>query len=70
MAMSRETVKPKRKPGRPATGRDPLFGFRIPVETMAEIEAWAAQQPDKPSRSEAVRRLLDAGLKALRGKKR
>jgi hypothetical protein len=69
MALSRKLVGPKKR-GRPATGRDPHFGFRIPVETIAEIDAWAAQQSDKPSRSEAVRRLLDAGMKALRAKKR
>jgi hypothetical protein len=30
---------------------------------MAAIEAWIARQPDpKPSRSEAVRRLIENGL--------
>ncbi len=28
------------------------------------IEKWAAQLPDKPSRAEALRRLLDLGMKA------
>jgi hypothetical protein len=54
--------------GRPATGHDPQFAFRIPLETIAAIEAWAERQPDKPSRSEALRRLVDMGLgKAARG---
>jgi 2-iminoacetate synthase ThiH len=34
------------------------------VTTIAAIEAWAAQQPDKPTRSEALRRLIDLGMKA------
>ncbi|MGX1321797.1 hypothetical protein AB7M17_005250 [Bradyrhizobium sp. USDA 377] len=29
---------------------------------MADLDAWAAQQPDKPTRSEAVRRLVEIGL--------
>jgi hypothetical protein len=33
-------------------------------EKLAEIDAWAARQPDKPSRSEALRRLIDLGMKA------
>ncbi|MHC2626069.1 hypothetical protein ACVIW2_008101 [Bradyrhizobium huanghuaihaiense] len=29
---------------------------------MADLDAWAARQPDKPTRSEAVRRLVEIGL--------
>jgi metal-responsive CopG/Arc/MetJ family transcriptional regulator len=29
-----------------------------------EIETWAKQQPDKPSRSEAIRQLVEFALKA------
>jgi hypothetical protein len=63
-SRDKNKITPKRKPGRPATGRDPHFAFRIPVETIQKIDAWAAQLPDKPSRAEAVRRLLDLGMKA------
>jgi hypothetical protein len=31
---------------------------------IAAADTWAAQQPDKPSRSEALRRLIDLGIKA------
>jgi hypothetical protein len=31
---------------------------------MASLDAWAARQDDVPSRSEAIRRLVDIGLKA------
>ena len=57
-------VRPKRKPGRPATGKDPLFAIRIPVELIARVEAWA--KPDNLTRSEAIRRLIDLGLKTKR----
>jgi hypothetical protein len=53
--------------GRPATGHHPQFTFRIPLETIAAIEAWAAQQSDRPSRSEALRRLVHKGLGKVGG---
>jgi hypothetical protein len=31
---------------------------------IAAADTWAAQQPDKPSRSKALRRLIDLGIKA------
>jgi hypothetical protein len=31
---------------------------------MASIDAWAEQQADAPGRSEAIRRLVELGLKA------
>jgi len=34
-----------------------------------QIEDWAKQQPDNPSRSEAIRRLIQLGL-AAKGKQR
>jgi hypothetical protein len=41
-----------------------MMAFRLSKEKVVEVEAWAARQPDKPSRSEALRRLIDLGLKA------
>jgi hypothetical protein len=31
-------------------------------QTLAEVDRWAKAQADKPDRSEALRRLVDAGL--------
>lgn len=54
----------KRPRGRPRTGRDPAKGVRIPAELEAALTAWIERQPEpKPSRSEAIRRLIEAGLK-------
>src|SRR5258708_13497406 len=50
--------------GRPATGAAPSRTFRLSDEFMAALDAWAAQQSDEPSRSEAIRRLGELGLKA------
>jgi hypothetical protein len=60
--MTRKPDEPKKKTGRPATGKDPLVALRLSPEKRREIEEWAEQQPDKPSFSEAVRRLIDRGL--------
>jgi len=57
-------AKPKKRRGRPATGRDPMMGFRASPVLRASIVKWAEYQPDIPSLSEATRRLVELGLKA------
>ncbi|WP_244514035.1 ribbon-helix-helix domain-containing protein [Methylobacterium sp. UNC378MF] len=64
MLMSIE-VTPKKR-GRPATGKDPATSIRLSPELRAEIDAWCEQQPDRPKRSEAIRRLVEEALKAKR----
>ena len=60
------TVIPKpNKGGRPATGRDPVTAIRLSEEFRAAVDNWAAKQDDKPPRSEAIRRLVEIGLKAM-----
>jgi hypothetical protein len=51
--------------GRPVTGHDPMVGLRLSQESRAAVKKWASSQPDKPNFSEAVRRLIDIGLKSL-----
>jgi hypothetical protein len=53
---------PKKKRGRPATGRDPHVTSRMPATLLAEVEAWATAHDT--SRSDAMRRLVEIGLKA------
>jgi hypothetical protein len=55
-------VTPKKKRGRPATGRDPHVTSRMPAALIADVEAWAAA--NDTSRSDAFRRLVEIGLKA------
>ena len=38
--------------------------MRLSDEFIANVDAWAASQADNPGRSEAVRRLVEIGLKA------
>jgi hypothetical protein len=62
--MSTKRVLPKRKRGRPATGRDPVSAIRLSPALRSAIESWAKQQDDKPSRSEAIRQLVEFALAA------
>jgi Arc/MetJ-type ribon-helix-helix transcriptional regulator len=43
-----------------------MRALRMPPELDAAIDAWIDRQADpKPSRSEAIRRLIETGLQAL-----
>jgi hypothetical protein len=54
----------RKRPGRPATGQDPVTAIRLSPELRKSVDAWAAKQEDLPRRSEAIRRLVEIGLKA------
>jgi hypothetical protein len=58
-------VIPKKKRGRPATGKDPVTALRLSPALTDAIEGWAARQHDEPNRSEAIRRLVELGLTLL-----
>ena len=60
----KKTIPVKQKVmGRPRTGTTPLMGFRADPIIRASIVRWAEKQPDMPSLSEAIRRLVELGLK-------
>ena len=56
-------VVPKKRRGRPATGRDPVTAIRLSQDIRSAVDKWAAKQDDAPGRSEAIRRLVELGLK-------
>lgn len=60
MSTSTKKVIPKKR-GRPATGKDPLIGFRSPPALTAKIDA-IAEILSIPTRSNAVRRLVELGV--------
>jgi hypothetical protein len=62
--MSTKKVVPKKRRGRPPTGRDPVSSIRLSPALRSAVETWAKQQTDKPSRSEAIRRLVEFALAA------
>src|SRR3979490_1170272 len=63
--MAKSITVKRKKVGRPATGTEPLYGVRISDELMGQIQKWGRE--NSATRSEAIRRLADLGLK---GKKR
>jgi hypothetical protein len=50
-----------RPPGRV---QDRPFQMRASKEFLESVDKWRSKQPDKPSRAEAIRRLVERGLKA------
>jgi metal-responsive CopG/Arc/MetJ family transcriptional regulator len=40
------------------------FNLRIPPEFLKAVDDWRRHQEDLPGRSEAIRRLVELGLKA------
>jgi hypothetical protein len=62
MRPSTKNVVRKRR-GRPATGQDPVTAIRLSKGLREEVDKWASSQDDEPGRSEAIRRLVELGLK-------
>jgi len=55
----------KKSRGRPKKkgGVYPVTAVRLPPALGAEVDKWAGLQADAPTRSEAIRRLVELGLK-------
>lgn len=51
--------------GRSAPGHDPALSIRLPASLIASIDKWA-NEAGADDRSEAIRRLVEAGLEAAR----
>ena len=49
---------------RPATGQNPVTAIRLSDKMRERVDAWAGRQDDTPSRSEAIRLLVEIGLRA------
>jgi hypothetical protein len=60
ISVNKKTVGRPRKKG----GPHPVTAVRLPPGILAQVQVWAGQQQDKPGRSEAIRRLVELGLKA------
>jgi hypothetical protein len=60
--MKKTTPVKQKVIGRPRTGITPLMGFRADPVIRASIVRWAEKQPDVPTLSEAIRRLVELGL--------
>jgi Ribbon-helix-helix protein, copG family len=62
MARRSGITQKKKKRGAPAAGGATLIGLRLEPALLARVDRWAASQKDGPSRSEAIRRLVELGL--------
>lgn len=51
----------RKRRGRPAIGSTAIM-LKLPPDHLAKLDDWIALQPDRPSRPEAVRRLLAEAL--------
>jgi hypothetical protein len=62
----KKAITVNKKVGRPKKkgGVHPVSAVRLPPEMSTAVDAWAARQDDEPGRSEAIRRLVELGLKA------
>lgn len=60
MAKSIKAVLPKKKLGRPSTGRDPVMALRLPKALAAAADKWAAERG--LTRSAAIRQWIEYGL--------
>ena len=47
-------------------GQDPVTAIRLSPEIRQRLDNWRRRQVDLPTRSEAIRRLLEAGLKGTK----
>ena len=57
----------KKKPGRPrlstkGRGASKILGVRLGADLRKQLDRWRKAQPEKLSRAEAVRRLMDAAI--------
>jgi hypothetical protein len=59
--MAKSITVKRKKAGRPATGTEPLYGVRISDDLMSQIQKWGRE--NSATRSEAIRRLVELGLK-------
>jgi hypothetical protein len=62
--MTKQTVLAKKKRGPAPTGKGTQVVVRLQPDPLAALDGWVTKQKDKPTRAEAIRRLVELGLKA------
>jgi hypothetical protein len=65
ISVNKKAIGRPRKKG----GVHPVSAVRLSPEISASVDDWASKQADGPGRSEAIRRLVEFGLKAARPSK-
>jgi predicted DNA binding CopG/RHH family protein len=59
--MKRSISAKQKKRGRPATGVRPMIGLRLSEDDIERVDRWAKERG--MSRSDAIRALIEQGLK-------
>ena len=62
--MGKQTVLAKKRRGPPATGKGVQVVVRMQPDPLSALDNWVAKQKDQPTRPEAIRRLVEIGLRA------
>jgi hypothetical protein len=66
--MAKAKSVTRKKPGRPATGHDPVKTLRMTADLAERIDRWAKRN-GKDSHSEAMRHLLELGRRRRSGRR-
>jgi hypothetical protein len=61
--MAKSTHVNVKTPKRRAAVTGDLVGVRVQPEMAKELDNWRRKEPDLPGRPEAIRRLVELGLK-------
>lgn len=62
--MKKQELSVTKRMGRPKSA--PTSVVRLPDSVLEAADKWAAKEIDKPKRPEAIRRLVDIGLKRVK----
>jgi hypothetical protein len=61
--MGKKTVLAKKRRGPAPTGKGVQVVVRLQPDPLGAIDDWAGNQKDQPTRAEAIRRLVELGLR-------
>lgn len=59
---SQDTSVPKKRRGPAPTGQGTQVQVRLQPNQLEKVDAWRDRQDDKPTRPEAIRRLVDHAI--------
>jgi hypothetical protein len=62
--MKRQTVITRKRRGPAPTGKGALIGVRMQPPDLAELDSWIVSDGRGLTRPQAIRRLVELGLKA------
>lgn len=63
--VSISNIRKKKPRGRPRVGATPIM-VRMPPNELKNLDKWIGRQGEAPTRPEAIRRLVELGLRAKR----